>query len=183
MTDTDVGPQALTFAPKRITSGDYEFAIGTAGSCTLVLQTILPALLHVDDTRTVRITGGTHNPMAPPVQFLQRAYYPLLRATGVEIDIEIMRADFYPAGGGVVRAAVAPCGTLRRPTPTSSPASCRSGSRSRPAITVQFVSSRRQIESPAEIPCHASARFAIVRLPNETIHKNKQLGTSETMML
>jgi RNA 3'-terminal phosphate cyclase (ATP) len=108
-----VGSQALTFIPKRIKSGDYEFAIGTAGSCTLVLQTILPALLYGDSASTVRITGGTHNPMAPPVQFLQRAYCPLMRAMGAHIDIEMLRAGFYPAGGGVVRATVQPCSALR----------------------------------------------------------------------
>lgn len=113
VTDADVGSQALTFAPKRIKSGDYQFAIGTAGSCTLVLQTILPALLYGDAVSTVRITGGTHNPMAPPVQFLQRAYCRLLREMGATIDIDILRAGFYPAGGGVVLASVAPCSGLR----------------------------------------------------------------------
>jgi RNA 3'-terminal phosphate cyclase (ATP) len=78
-----------------------------------VLQTILPALLYGDSRSTVRITGGTHNPMAPPVQFLQRAYCPLLRAMGAEVDIDMLRAGFYPAGGGVVRASVAPCARLR----------------------------------------------------------------------
>jgi RNA 3'-terminal phosphate cyclase (ATP) len=113
VTDAEVGSQALTFAPKRIKSGDYQFAIGTAGSCTLVLQTVLPALLFADAASTVRISGGTHNPMAPPVQFLQRAYCRLLREMGAAIDIDILRAGFYPAGGGVVLASVAPCSGLR----------------------------------------------------------------------
>jgi RNA 3'-terminal phosphate cyclase (ATP) len=113
VTDAEVGSQALTFAPKRIQSGDYEFAIGTAGSSTLVLQTILPALLYGAARSTVRISGGTHNPMAPPVEFLQRAYCPLVRAMGAQIDIEMLRAGFYPAGGGVVRASIEPCVGLR----------------------------------------------------------------------
>jgi RNA 3'-terminal phosphate cyclase (ATP) len=113
VTDAEVGSQSLTFSPKPIKSGDYEFAIGTAGSCTLVLQTILPALLYGDGASTVRISGGTHNPMAPPVEFLQRAYCPVLRAMGGQIDIDMQRAGFYPAGGGVVRASVAPCSSLR----------------------------------------------------------------------
>lgn len=111
--DADIGSQALTFVPKQIKSGDYQFAIGTAGSCTLVLQTILPALLFGGAVSTVRITGGTHNPMAPPVQFLQRAYCRLLREMGAAIDIDMLRAGFYPAGGGVVLASVAPCNGLR----------------------------------------------------------------------
>lgn len=113
VTQAEVGSQELTFAPNRIKSGAYDFAIGTAGSSTLVLQTILPALLYGDATSTVHISGGTHNPMAPPVEFLQRAYCPLLRAMGAEIEIDMLRAGFYPAGGGVVRASVEPCSGLR----------------------------------------------------------------------
>ena len=40
-----IGSQAFTFEPERIEPGKYHFAIGSAGSCTLVFQTILPALL------------------------------------------------------------------------------------------------------------------------------------------
>lgn len=106
--DAQVGSRELTFAPRPITPGDYEFAIGTAGSCTLVLQTILPALLYGAAPSTVRITGGTHNPMAPPVQFLQRAYCRVLAAMGARINIELLRAGFYPAGGGKFQASCRP---------------------------------------------------------------------------
>src|SRR5215472_11495768 len=40
-----LGSRALTFVPGKVRPGDYRFAIGTAGSGTLVLQTILPALM------------------------------------------------------------------------------------------------------------------------------------------
>lgn len=93
--------------------GDYRFAIGSAGSCTLVLQTLLPALLHADGPSTVRITGGTHNAMAPPVHFLQRAYGRVLEQMGAEVDITLQRYGFHPAGGGEVTATVQPCRGLR----------------------------------------------------------------------
>jgi RNA 3'-terminal phosphate cyclase (ATP) len=113
VTGAELGSQTLTFMPKRIKAGDYQFAIGTAGSCTLVLQTLLPALLHADAPSTVRIHGGTHNPMAPPLEFLQRAYCRVLASMGATVDIELLRAGFYPAGGGVLVASVAPCPALR----------------------------------------------------------------------
>lgn len=113
VTNAEVGSQELTFAPNQVRSGEYEFAIGTAGSCTLVLQTILPALLYGDLPSTVRISGGTHNPMAPPVQFLQRAYCRVLASMGARIKIDLLRSGFYPAGGGVVVASVAPCAALQ----------------------------------------------------------------------
>lgn len=108
-----VGSQALAFAPKAIKGGDYQFAIGTAGSCTLVLQTLMPALLFADKPSTVQVHGGTHNPMAPPAHFLQRAYCRAMADMGATIDIRINRFGFFPAGGGEVVADIVPCKELR----------------------------------------------------------------------
>jgi RNA 3'-terminal phosphate cyclase (ATP) len=110
----ELGSRNLVFAPQAIKGGDYRFAIGSAGSCTLVLQTVMLALLHAGEPSTVHITGGTHNPMAPPAQFLQRAYLPLLRKMGAEVDIALLRSGFYPAGGGSIVATIAPCRQLRQ---------------------------------------------------------------------
>jgi len=109
----ELGSSELSFEPGEIVGGDYEFAIGTAGSCTLVLQTLVLALLHARTPSTVRITGGTHNAMAPPLQFLERAYRPLLAAMGAQLSFSLERYGFYPAGGGIVVASIAPCARLR----------------------------------------------------------------------
>lgn len=108
-----VGSQELEFVPGPIRGGDYRFAIGTAGSCTLVLQTVLPALLTADRPSTLHLSGGTHNPMAPPVQFLQRAFCRLLAEMGAQVDVHLERFGFYPAGGGEVVAIVRPCAQLQ----------------------------------------------------------------------
>lgn len=113
VTDAQVGSRSLTFVPHAIKAGNYQFAINSAGSCTLVLQTVVPALLFADGPSTVRISGGTHNPMAPPIEFLQRAYCPPLAAMGARVELALQRAGFYPAGGGVVTASVAPCAALK----------------------------------------------------------------------
>jgi RNA 3'-terminal phosphate cyclase (ATP) len=94
------GSQSLLFQPRTIKGGDYRFAIGTAGSCTLVLQTVLPALFAAGVEARLHLSGGTHNPLAPPADFLQRAYLPLLRRMGVDIEMSLSRYGFYPAGGG-----------------------------------------------------------------------------------
>lgn len=112
VTGTELGSSELRFNPGRIMGGDYHFAIGSAGSCTLVLQTVVLALLYAQQPSTIRITGGTHNTMAPPVQFLQRTYLPLLARMGAQVDIELVRYGFYPAGGGEVIATVRPCQRL-----------------------------------------------------------------------
>ncbi|HEX8606234.1 MAG TPA: RNA 3'-terminal phosphate cyclase [Pseudoduganella sp.] len=103
-----VGDSELRFVPRDLRGGDYEFAIGSAGSSSLVLQTLMPALLHASAPSSITITGGTHNPLAPPVEFLQRAYRPVLRKMGAQFDIELRRHGFYPAGGGMVAARVLP---------------------------------------------------------------------------
>jgi RNA 3'-terminal phosphate cyclase (ATP) len=112
VTGAELGSSELRFHPGRITGGDYHFAIGSAGSCTLVLQTVVLAFLYAQQPSTIRITGGTHNTMAPPVQFLQRTYLPLLARMGAEVDVDLLRYGFYPAGGGEVIATVRPCERL-----------------------------------------------------------------------
>jgi RNA 3'-terminal phosphate cyclase (ATP) len=108
-----LGSQELEFVPGPIRGGDYRFAIGTAGSCTLVLQTVLPALLTAERPSTLHLQGGTHNPMAPPVQFLQRAFCRLLAEMGAQVEVHLERFGFYPAGGGEVTARVTPCAQLQ----------------------------------------------------------------------
>ncbi|MHA3736931.1 RNA 3'-terminal phosphate cyclase [Pseudomonas sp. Eth.TT006] len=104
----ELGSQDLHFEPGTIRSGDYRFAIGTAGSCTLVLQTLLPALLVAPAASRVRISGGTHNPLAPPSDFLTRSWLPLLRRMGASIELDLLRHGFVPAGGGEIDVTVQP---------------------------------------------------------------------------
>lgn len=108
-----LGSQELSFEPGAIRGGDFEFAIGTAGSCTLVLQTLLPALLQAPQASRVRISGGTHNPLAPPTDFLTHSWLPLLRRMGANVDLELLRHGFAPAGGGEIEAKVQPSNLLR----------------------------------------------------------------------
>lgn len=98
----------LTFRPQVLRGGDYRFAIGSAGSCTLVLQSILPALLHAAEPSRVYICGGTHNPAAPPFDFLEQAWLPLLRRMGARVELQLHRHGFMPAGGGALEAFIQP---------------------------------------------------------------------------
>lgn len=120
----EAGSQTLIFQPGPIRGGDYRFAIGTAGSCTLVLQTVLPALWFADGPSSIAVSGGTHNPAAPPADFLLGAWLPVLRAMGAEMDLELLRHGFYPAGGGEMVARVRPISAL---TPWQAPARAAAG--------------------------------------------------------
>jgi RNA 3'-terminal phosphate cyclase (ATP) len=112
VTGAEIGSSEITFRPGTVKAGDYQFAIGTAGSTTLVLQTVLPALLTAAVPSTIRITGGTHNKACPPVDFLQRAYLPLVERMGPTVQLELVRHGFYPRGGGEILARVTPSARL-----------------------------------------------------------------------
>lgn len=109
-----INSTSLTFIPGKVRSGDYSFAIGTAGSTMLVLQTILLPLSLADSTSTIELEGGTHNPSSPPFDFMQHAFLPLLARMGAEVELELIRPGFYPAGGGKIRALIAPAKKLAR---------------------------------------------------------------------
>jgi RNA 3'-terminal phosphate cyclase (ATP) len=115
VTGDAIGSTELTFAPQTINQGQYSFAIGTAGSATLVLQTVLPALLLAGGPSTLILEGGTHNPFAPPFDFLAKAFLPLINRMGARVTAELERPGFYPAGGGKFQVTIEPAANgLRR---------------------------------------------------------------------
>ena len=127
----ELGSGTLVFEPGAVKSGDYAFSVGTAGSCTLVLQTVWPALMLADAPSRLTLSGGTHNPMAPPFHFLQRCYAPLLRRLGADSGFALRRLGFYPAGGGEFTVtihsaadALQPFDLLERGAPLESYAEC-----------------------------------------------------------
>jgi RNA 3'-terminal phosphate cyclase (ATP) len=95
-----IGSHTLTFTPQAVEAGDYAFSVGTAGSATLVLQTILPSLLRAAGRTIVTLEGGTHNPWAPPFDYLQRVFLPIVNRLGPRVEATLERCGFYPAGGG-----------------------------------------------------------------------------------
>jgi RNA 3'-terminal phosphate cyclase (ATP) len=110
----DLGSRTLSFEPSQVRSGDYRLAVGTAGSATLVLQTVLPALLLAREPSRLTLEGGTHNPYAPPFEFLAKTFLPILRRMGASVEASLETYGFYPAGGGRFTVAIEPCASLGR---------------------------------------------------------------------
>jgi RNA 3'-terminal phosphate cyclase (ATP) len=104
----EVGSREVAFSPGVVQPGEFHFDVGTAGSTTLVFQTVLPALLCASGPSRLLLEGGTHNPLAPPFEFLERSYLPLVRRLGPNVQVQLERQGFYPAGAGRFRAEVRP---------------------------------------------------------------------------
>lgn len=99
---------ALRFFPGALAGGHFAFDIGTAGSVTLVLQALMPAMLSARAESLVRVRGGTDVRGAPPIAYLERVLLPLLRRMQAHVHLEVPRHGYYPRGGGEVEIAVQP---------------------------------------------------------------------------
>jgi RNA 3'-phosphate cyclase len=105
--------QALSFAPGPVRAGDYAFDIGTAGSTSLVLQTILLPLSKAGRKSRLTITGGTHVPWSPPFEFIHFHWLPFLEAMGIQAKVALERCGFYPQGGGQIQAVIQPAQAVK----------------------------------------------------------------------
>jgi len=101
-----VGSTGITFEPWSAQPGNYLFDIGTAGATSLVMQTLLLPLALADGNSTVTIHGGTHVPWSPCFHYLDWGWKPLLNSIGIEFELELQMAGFYPHGGGQIAAYI-----------------------------------------------------------------------------
>lgn len=154
-----LGSQTLHFVPQEVEGGEYRFAIGTAGSTILLSQTLLPALMQAPHASRVILEGGTHNPMAPPFEFLQYAFLPLINRMGPNIKAELIRPGYLPAGGGELNISIHPVNRLH---------------------PLSILQRGRHVETRAEImlshlPAHIAEReLAVIaealHLPDSSLH-------------
>jgi RNA 3'-phosphate cyclase len=107
-----LGASSLLFEPHGICAGDFQFDIGTAGSTSLVLQTVFTPLSFAPSASTVLLTGGTHVPRSPCFHYLDLHWARFMRQAGYDGRLELELAGFYPRGGGRVRAVISPARKL-----------------------------------------------------------------------
>jgi RNA 3'-terminal phosphate cyclase (ATP) len=104
----EIGASEIVFRPGGVRPGDYHFAVGTAGSTGLVLQTILMPLLTAGGPSRLTIEGGTHNLAAPPFEFIERTFLPIVNRMGARVEARLVRHGFYPRGGGRIEVDIVP---------------------------------------------------------------------------
>jgi RNA 3'-terminal phosphate cyclase (ATP) len=139
-----LGQTEITFTPKKIKSGSYVFNIGTAGSISLLLQSLIPVLSCAKKWTSVTLQGGTNNPYAPPIDNLQTVVLPILSLMGLKGSLKLIKRGFYPRGGGIVKCTFQPFGKLE------------------PLILHEYtaVSEINGIAYSARLPCHIVQRMA-----------------------
>ncbi|MGZ4902372.1 MAG: RNA 3'-terminal phosphate cyclase [Halobacteriota archaeon] len=108
-----IGSPEITFSPGRRRGGTFCFDVRTAGSTTLILQSMVPVLAFADEPSMVTLIGGTNNPLAPQVDYITHVLNPVLAAMGLTFDLHVIRRGFYPRGGGHIEAFVEPADALR----------------------------------------------------------------------
>jgi len=102
------GSPDVRFEPGPVRAGEFRFEIATAGALTLLLQTVIPPLATVAEASRVEVTGGTHVPRSPAFHYLARHWAPVVAGLGLRVRLDLVRAGFYPPGGGEARAEVQP---------------------------------------------------------------------------
>jgi len=96
----ELGSETVEFDPGDPTGGRYEADVGTAGSLTLLFDTLLPLATVLEDPLSLSATGGTDVKWSPPLSSYRHVKLPLLREHGLAATVEPERPGFYPAGGG-----------------------------------------------------------------------------------
>src|SRR5205807_6969004 len=108
-----IGSTEFTFSTGALKSGFFRFDVGTAGSITLVLQTLMPLLPFAPGTVEVEITGGTDVKWSPPIDYLRLVTLPLLDRMEMHTSILLVKRGHYPKGGGIVRVKATPTAVLK----------------------------------------------------------------------
>lgn len=111
----ELNSQSLRFSPGPVQAGNYHFKVGTAGSTSLVLQTVFLPLAMAAKRSTVVVEGGTHVSWSPSFHYLDLHFIPTLWQMGLDMRLTLQQAGFYPRGGGRVRATIEPNHSALKP--------------------------------------------------------------------
>ncbi len=110
----NLGSKEIEFSPDKIKHGKLNVDIGTAGSITLVLQSLMiPASFAEKDVK-IEVRGGTDVRWSPPIDYLRFVTVPIMEKFGLNVKIDLLRRGYYPKGGGIVRVDIRPIERLKR---------------------------------------------------------------------
>jgi len=112
----ELNSNEIEFHPKELQHNHLRFDTGTAASTVLILQGLILPLAFGKKSADLELVGGTNNPFAPSVLYLQNTFLPTVRKLGLEASVEIEKYGWYPKGGGIIKAHIIP---IRKLSPIS----------------------------------------------------------------
>ena len=114
VSNATVGSREITYAPKeRFKGGEYRWDIGTAGSTTMLAQSLLPLACFAEKPSKFRLEGGLFQDFAPSAYHMKFVLLPLLKQMGVHAELKITRPGYVPRGGGIIEIEVEPIKELK----------------------------------------------------------------------
>jgi RNA 3'-phosphate cyclase len=108
LTGATMGSTEVTFEPGKIKTGGFKFDVGTAGSVTLVLQTLVPIAAFAPGKVKLEIIGGTNVAWSPPIEYFQNIFCDYAERFGLLINPSVEKHGFFPSGGGLVKIEINP---------------------------------------------------------------------------
>jgi RNA 3'-terminal phosphate cyclase (ATP) len=176
----EVGSTEFVFKPGKLRAGAFKFDVGTAGSVTLVLQTLMPILAFAPGGVQLEITGGTDVKWSPPVDYLRLVTLPILRKIGYLGDLEIVRRGHYPKGGGMVRFSTQGPSTLQPLTNSHSGSVSKIYGISHATALPSHVAER---QATAARKCLEDAKLPSPSIDLEVMDDRRQLGPGSGIVL
>ena len=102
-----LGSKKITFSPNSFSPRSIEIDIGTAGSITLLMQSLMLPLVLSSKNIRLRLTGGTDTRWSPTYDYFSGVFLPQLRRFA-EIESTLVKRGYYPRGNGEVRLKIVP---------------------------------------------------------------------------
>src|SRR5574338_70915 len=107
-----VGSTSITFCPGEIQNMKLQENVGTAGSISLIIQAIIPAVALAGKKLELSISGGTDVPWSPTINYTKFVLAEAYSRMGINFTLDVKKRGYYPKGGGLVELIVLPCNKL-----------------------------------------------------------------------
>jgi RNA 3'-phosphate cyclase len=103
-----IGARDIRYFPGDGIKDNHMIDVGTAGSITLMLQALIPALSMLGRPIKLRMMGGTDTRWSPTFDYLSKLVIPLFNLLGLDASAKVLRRGYYPRGGGIVDVTIRP---------------------------------------------------------------------------
>jgi len=94
-----LGSTQLTFQPSKLSAKTLYVDIGTAGSITLLLQSLLLPSIFAERDMRIKIIGGTDTLWSMPIDYFKSVLLPHLQKFAT-LELSVEKRGYFPKGGG-----------------------------------------------------------------------------------